>query len=101
MARPKLSDRLPPDVAWMEHKRCKPWMEVIFFPKTGGNSKGDSERAKEICGQCPVIIECREYATARDEHGIWGGMTRRERRAEAKRLKALAAVTAQGSPTKE
>ncbi|MFJ2651590.1 WhiB family transcriptional regulator [Streptomyces sp. NPDC087420] len=39
-------------------------------------------RAKTVCGGCPARTECLAYALdQRVEHGVWGGMTDRERRA--------------------
>lgn len=50
----------------------------IFFP-----SPGDTEAlraAKAMCGECPVIQECLEYALGNNErYGIWGGKSTRER----------------------
>lgn len=43
-------------------------------------------RAKSVCGGCPVRVEC--LADALDnqiEFGVWGGMTERERRALLRR----------------
>lgn len=43
-------------------------------------------RAKQLCGACPVKLEC--LADALDNHvefGVWGGLTERERRALLKR----------------
>ncbi|MEE1820185.1 WhiB family transcriptional regulator [Streptomyces sp. NPDC004288] len=38
-------------------------------------------RAKALCTGCPVQAECLAYALDhRVEHGVWGGMTERERR---------------------
>ncbi|MFE6486765.1 WhiB family transcriptional regulator [Streptomyces sp. NPDC057757] len=38
-------------------------------------------RAKAVCTGCPVRTECLAYALDhRIEHGVWGGMTDRERR---------------------
>ncbi len=55
----------------------------IFFPEKGGSSR----EAKRICSECPVRIECLNYALRRDErYGVWGGMSERERR----RLKRMA-----------
>ncbi|MEU9662708.1 WhiB family transcriptional regulator [Streptomyces chartreusis] len=43
-------------------------------------------RAKAICTGCPVRTECLAYALDhRIEHGIWGGMTERERRSLLRR----------------
>ncbi|MFF2569062.1 WhiB family transcriptional regulator [Streptomyces sp. NPDC101191] len=42
--------------------------------------------AKALCTGCPVKAECLAYALdQRVEHGVWGGMTERERRALLKR----------------
>lgn len=43
-------------------------------------------RAKAVCTGCPVRTECLAYALDhRIEHGIWGGMSDRERRALLRR----------------
>lgn len=37
--------------------------------------------AKTVCHTCPVISDCLDYAlTHREERGIWGGLSPRERR---------------------
>jgi hypothetical protein len=34
-----------------------------------------------LCERCPLLIQCREYALKeRPSHGVWGGLTERERR---------------------
>ena len=48
--------------------------------------------AKTICRQCPVQAECLRYAMeAPVEHGIWGGMTERERRRARRKRDSSAA----------
>lgn len=42
--------------------------------------RANAERALQICGSCSVISECREYALEWELHGIWGGMTEKERK---------------------
>ncbi|MGW5652591.1 WhiB family transcriptional regulator [Streptomyces humi] len=38
--------------------------------------------AKSVCAGCPVRLECLAHALDhREEHGVWGAMTERERRA--------------------
>jgi len=64
---------------WQKHGSCREAPDAaIFFP-----SPGDTESlrsAKTMCGQCPVIQECLEYALGNNErYGIWGGKSTRER----------------------
>jgi WhiB family transcriptional regulator, redox-sensing transcriptional regulator len=41
----------------------------------------EHKQAKSICRQCPVRRECLAYAMDGPvDHGIWGGLTERERR---------------------
>ena len=58
----------------------------LFFPEHGYSA----EYAKEICGVCPVVRECLDFAMASEgdsyRHGVWGGLTPSERQ----RLRAAA-----------
>jgi hypothetical protein len=70
-------------IPWQERARCREYDPEVFFPEKGGSSR----EAKRICSECPVRIECLNYALRRDErYGVWGGMSERERR----RLKRMA-----------
>ena len=43
-------------------------------------------KAKQVCANCPVRIECLNYAVARPEkYGTWGGLNEDERSAERRR----------------
>jgi WhiB family redox-sensing transcriptional regulator len=62
---------------WMLHARCREFEPASFFPSDGVGV----ERARRICGECPVRMECLEYALEyRIDHGVWGGASERERR---------------------
>jgi WhiB family transcriptional regulator, redox-sensing transcriptional regulator len=52
--------------------------EVDFFP-----ARGESVRdAKAVCALCPVKRECLDFALRlKVAHGVWGGLSERERRA--------------------
>ena len=68
---------------WASEARCLNADPDVFFPEKGGSTR----EAKRICSECPVRVECLEYALEEDERfGIWGGMSERERR----KLKRLA-----------
>ena len=50
----------------------------LWFADTSG--VGGSKVAKKLCQQCPVKVECLTYAIdACEPHGIWGGMTVKDR----------------------
>ena len=64
---------------WQSQSACRSAPDpAIFFP-----SPGDTEAlraAKAMCGDCPVVQECLEYALSNNErYGIWGGKSTRER----------------------
>jgi WhiB family transcriptional regulator, redox-sensing transcriptional regulator len=62
---------------WQERARCAETDPDAFFPEKGGSTR----EAKKICLGCDVRDECLEYALQHDErHGIWGGLSDRERR---------------------
>jgi len=79
---PGLSDPvvLEQDVAptWQQFAACVNHAgRVDFFP-----ARGESTRdAKAVCAACPVREECLEFALRlKVAHGVWGGMSERERR---------------------
>jgi WhiB family transcriptional regulator, redox-sensing transcriptional regulator len=46
----------------------------------------EQNKAKQVCGACPVRTECLAEALDNQiEWGVWGGMTERERRALLRR----------------
>ena len=62
---------------WRELAACRGTDLEVFFPERG-ESAGPARR---VCAACPVRQPCLDYAiTNRITHGIWGGMTERERR---------------------
>lgn len=71
----------PPDVvellagrrpAWHANAACRGMGTELFFPEKGE----DARPAKAICSTCPVAAPC---GAATGDHGIWGGMSPRER----------------------
>ncbi len=62
--------------SWREVAACTD-MDVDFFSTTDA-AVG---RAKDVCGDCSVAVECLEFAVETNQpDGIWGGMTVNERR---------------------
>jgi len=63
---------------WQQYAECVNYAgEVDFFP-----ARGESVRdAKAVCAACPVREECLDFALrTKVAHGIWGGLSERERR---------------------
>ena len=49
----------------------------LFFPDTLEGVRA----AQEFCQSCPVCEDCLEFALEhRQDHGVWGGTSERERR---------------------
>jgi WhiB family redox-sensing transcriptional regulator len=62
---------------WLVDAECNGVDPDLFFPKRGE----DATAAKAVCARCVARFECLEYAL--DEnimHGVWGGLSGRERR---------------------
>lgn len=61
----------------------------IFFPEKGvkGQSIYIINAARKICGACPYKKPCLAWAVEKNEIGIWGGTTQKERRIHRRNLK--------------
>ena len=71
---------------WMRSALCRQVDPDVFHPQ-GPNT---SQRAKDVCAECPVIKECLDHAIAqREEWGVWGGMTFVERQHEIQRRRTV------------
>jgi WhiB family redox-sensing transcriptional regulator len=74
------------DLAWMARGRCRgsdpsDWYPVEDHPPTIGWLRG-------ICRKCDVQSECAEWAIANEDHGVWAGLTEKDRRKIKKRREA-------------
>jgi WhiB family transcriptional regulator, redox-sensing transcriptional regulator len=71
---------LRPVGTWVEDAACAQTDPEAFFPYADQND-GTVRLAKAVCNACPVRAKCLEHALEVGEtHGIWGGLTPRERR---------------------
>jgi len=61
-----------------ENPLCSEVDTELFFPEIGANDQAFN--AKKICGRCPHIAECLEWALYYERFGIWGGSSERDRR---------------------
>ena len=64
--------------SWVDRALCSRADPEIFFPPPIGGQKVAKE-ALSWCGPCPVRVQCLRYALKREERGVWGGTTERQR----------------------
>lgn len=55
-------------------------------PGTRQVAREATSKALEICSKCHVRTDCLQYSLEWEPHGIWGGMTERERSRMRRRL---------------
>jgi WhiB family redox-sensing transcriptional regulator len=62
---------------WAVFAACRDADSDLFFPLT----KDQESQAVAICGICPVLDDCLDYALdAGERYGVWGGTTERQRK---------------------
>lgn len=66
---------------WRDLGLCRQLDAEVFFPDGDGPRYTEQvDAAKAICRACPVLASCRQWALDRRElHGVWGGLSARER----------------------
>jgi len=84
------------DYTWRTDAICRDTDPDLFFPVgTTGYAVLQIDRAKQVCGECPVSAECLQYALdTNQDSGIWGGTSEEERRAIRRRLAGRAKAAA-------
>jgi WhiB family redox-sensing transcriptional regulator len=76
---------------------CKGMDTNMFFPEIGmGKANALSfhlrvKEAKAICKDCPVAVNCLQFALENDEQGIWAGTDYEERRRIRSRRRGVVA----------
>jgi len=78
------------DLEWRAEANCSGFDPDLWFAPGALEHK----EAKRICRACPVRRECLSYALETPvDHGVWGGMTERERRSFRRRQEAAVLST--------
>ena len=67
---------------WRRDAICRDTDPDLFFPVgTTGQALLQIDRAKEVCEQCTVKVDCLEFALeTNQDSGIWGGTSEEDRR---------------------
>jgi len=71
---------------WRTRANCRDEDPELFFPiGTSGTALEQIRRARKICRECPVIMECLENALQfRNQEGVAAGLTASERNTKRK-----------------
>jgi WhiB family transcriptional regulator, redox-sensing transcriptional regulator len=74
-----------PSNDWQDEGSCRHADADLFFPpfdvEPTAARIARENAAKAVCAECPVRIECLEWALTADEpYGVWGGYSESERR---------------------
>jgi len=70
------------DYTWRRQAICRDTDPNLFFPVgTTGFALMQINRAKQVCEECPVRVQCLDYALeTNQDSGVWGGTSEEERR---------------------
>ncbi|HET7629801.1 MAG TPA: WhiB family transcriptional regulator [Candidatus Saccharimonadales bacterium] len=81
---------LPPQL-WPEDGECFRQADPeLFFPagEKGSINQSQIEEAKSYCRRCSMADYCLQWAMAKEDHGVWGGMSADERKALKRRQRS-------------
>ena len=65
---------------WRQDAACRGKPTIWWYPDNNAQNALTTQLAKSICAGCPVRDACEAAAANRDEPGIWGGLSIKERR---------------------
>ena len=68
------------DIEWQMQGLCRDphFPKDLWFPAT----ERLAAKAKVVCLQCPVVVQCRDWAlTHREQAGVWGATSEADREA--------------------
>lgn len=72
---------------WWKYAYCRGMGCLLFFGASGEETvtqrRRREGRAKAMCAECPVIVECLADALKFNDEGVRGGLTRYERQQTA------------------
>lgn len=68
------------DLDWQLKGICRNHPEPELWTPDPPSVEDKSMEAKRLCHECPVMLQCRQWALARKEAwGVWGGLSEGDR----------------------
>jgi hypothetical protein len=62
-----------------EDPQCYNYPDAFYPDKGGGLMPSELKWAKDTCNTCPLKLICGEYGIRWERHGVWGGLSAKER----------------------
>lgn len=60
---------------------CMNYPDLFFMELKGPDAIHNQRMAKDLCADCPIRLQCLDYAMKQnEEYGIWGGLSPHERK---------------------
>lgn len=82
---------------WRHKAACNGQPTNWWFPDATGPANPNTQRALALCAGCDVQVQCLAHAQDKPEmHGIWGGLTPRQRLGLRTRLPQITHGTESG-----
>ena len=75
------------DVDWDKASCAGINTELFFMEANPAEAAVMTPSLRKVCAGCEILSECREYATANEPWGFWGGMTLTERALLRRRMR--------------
>jgi WhiB family redox-sensing transcriptional regulator len=66
---------------WFTDAACRGMDPELLVPEPDPYAQLELQGARVVCADCPVRSACLEHALESDEPGMWGGTTRKQRKA--------------------
>ncbi|WP_226360979.1 WhiB family transcriptional regulator [Pseudonocardia sp. ICBG1142] len=76
------ADRGSAEHDWRHQSACAARMDDLMFPagELGSDVRlRETAGAKQVCANCPVQAQCREWGIENEAWGVWGGLDEDER----------------------
>lgn len=84
------------DMSWATQGACADKPREWFYP--GDTHSSGYALARDVCRTCPVLDKCQAHGIEYETHGMWGGLSERQR-ARVRRGQPIPDVLTEPEPT--
>ena len=85
MYRGNVAFKLKLDASMYKQAGCRGLDTELFYPDRDVFTKDEESMFQRMCVECPVMLQCLEWALVHERYGVWGGTTPSQRQRERRR----------------